>query len=449
MNSEFTPFPYPKYPLAPWQLVLAGLASGLLYRLLLWSEMLPPADGSRMLLMFLLPPAVSAVLVWRTRNSEPGTKGQHMIEGALASALFMAGAFLPFPELLPGIIIVVPFAALYGAVCTTLFAVVARTSLSAARLPLSGWFPMLAGAVCGVVMRLTYHGEPGELYSPMNLSFIALAPLAVGAITVYVAERAERRSWSYYFLAGILANALFILGTMLIMVEGMICAIVIFPLFAVYGALGAVVMGALCRMTSWPRHSMYGIAVLPLLLGGLAPQGADDVFIGTEERSVLIQATPEAIWRQLHNTRNIQPAEVDGAWMFRIGVPMPQSGVTQATQNGHERTVTMGKSIHFTQVATDWEENRRVRWTYGFDADSFPPHALDDHVKIGGHYFDLVDTVYTLTPRGAGKTELSVRMQYRVSTQYNWYTKRVAQLLIGNLEGVFLHFYQGRAEAPA
>jgi hypothetical protein len=40
-------------------------------------------------------------------------------------------------------------------------------------------------------------------------------------------------------------------------------------------------------------------------------------------------------------------------------------------------------------------------------------------------------------------------MQYRVITQNNWYTKRVAQRLIGNLEGVFLHFYQGRAEAPA
>ena len=29
--------------------------------------------------------------------------------------------------------------------------------------------------------------------------------------------------------------------------------------------------------------------------------------------------------------------------------------------------------------------------------DSFPPHALDDHVMLGGHYFDVDSTAYRLT----------------------------------------------------
>jgi hypothetical protein len=369
-----------------------------------------------------------------------------MKEGAIASLLFVTAALLPFPEHLLWMIVVLPVAALYGAVSTTLIAVIARTNLSAALLPLSGWYPVLAGALCGIGLRLVFAGDPGNAYAPMSLSFIALAPLAVGAVTVYMAERTERRGWSYYFMAGILANALFILGTLMILVEGMICAILIFPLFAMYGALGALLMGAMCRAGNWPKNGVFGFAILPLALGGGAPQVGSETFLGEEERTILIAATPAVIWQQLHNTRDIQASEVDKAWMYRIGVPLPQSGVTRTTPNGHERTITMGKSIHFTQVASEWEENRRVRWAYRFDADSFPPHALDDHVRIGGHYFDLVDTVYTLTPKGAGRTELKVSMQYRVSTQYNWYTTRVAQLLIGNLERVFLDFYAHRAE---
>ena len=105
----------------------------------------------------------------------------------------------------------------------------------------------------------------------------------------------------------------------------------------------------------------------------------------------------------------------------------------------------MGKSIHFDQVATDWHENRYVRWIYRFEKDSFPPNALDDHVTIGGHYFDLLDTAYTLTPAGPQTTELRITMHYRVSTQFNWYADGVARFLIGNFEEVILDFYRRRA----
>jgi hypothetical protein len=104
----------------------------------------------------------------------------------------------------------------------------------------------------------------------------------------------------------------------------------------------------------------------------------------------------------------------------------------------------MGKGIQFDQVATLWEPNHRVLWTYRFAADSFPPHALDDHVRIGGEYFDLLDTEYLLTPVG-NQTELRIRMSYRVSTRFNWYAQPIAEILIGNFEEVILGFYANRA----
>ena len=69
----------------------------------------------------------------------------------------------------------------------------------------------------------------------------------------------------------------------------------------------------------------------------------------------------------------------------------------------------MGKQVHFDQVVTHWDENRHVRFAYRFDADSFPPGALDDHVRIGGHYFDLTDTAYTLSPQTETSTRLEIR----------------------------------------
>ena len=76
---------------------------------------------------------------------------------------------------------------------------------------------------------------------------------------------------------------------------------------------------------------------------------------------------------------------------------------------------------------------------------SFPPDAQDDHVRIGDEYVDLIDTEYVLKPIGPTSTALTVRMHYRVSTQFNWYAKHLAGGLIGNFAEVILAFYAGRA----
>ena len=50
-------------------------------------------------------------------------------------------------------------------------------------------------------------------------------------------------------------------------------------------------------------------------------------------------------------------------------------------------------------------------------------------MRIGGRYFDLIDTEYALRKLNAG-TELRVTMRYRVSTAFNWYTQPIADFLV-------------------
>jgi hypothetical protein len=280
----------------------------------------------------------------------------------------------------------------------------------------------------------------------MMASFIFLSPLVVGAVTVYVAETIKRRGWGYYLWAPFVANVLYVLGTLAIMLEGLICAIVIVPLFAALGSVGGLAMGIVCRMTNWPKQAVYSLAALPLLFGALENHLPLPDRLSAVERTILINANAETIWHEIQNARDIRPGEVERAWAYRIGVPLPLAGVTQQTPDGPVRRITMGKGVYFDQVFAEWQENRYVRWTYRFYEDSFPRGALDDHVMIGGHYFDFSDTSYTLVPRG-DTTELRMRMHYRVSTPFNWYADAVAQTLLGNVEEVILDFYRQRSES--
>ncbi|NRF71455.1 SRPBCC family protein [Aquincola sp. S2] len=313
-------------------------------------------------------------------------------------------------------------------------------------LPFSRGWPLLAGVLAGIALRLVFSGKPGDPYATMLGSFIYLVPMLVGAVTVYAAERLGRRSFGYYLWAPFVANVFFVFGTLLILIEGLICAIVIVPLFALLGSIGGLAMGVVCRITNWPKQTLYGLWALPLLLGAVESQ----LPLPTRERAVeasrLIQASPETVWRHIHDARAIQPHEVDAAFFFRIGVPLPEAGISKLTPEGRVREIRMGKAVHFEQVVTEWEEQRHVRWVHRYTADSFPRHALDDHVVLGGHYFDIHTIAYRLVPRGPA-TELQLRMEYRVSTPFNWYADPLARWMLENFEDVLLRFYQRRSEA--
>lgn len=315
-------------------------------------------------------------------------------------------------------------------------------------LPYSYLWPIGAGALAGLLMRLVFSGEPGHAYSAMLSSFIIGSPVVAGVVTVYVAELSARRSWGYYVGAPMLAMAICVLAALAITIEGLICAIVIVPLFAMVAGLAGLAMGAICRVTKWPRRTMVScLALLPLALGSFeqhVPRAQD---WRVQDREILVEAPPDQVWRALVDTRDITREEVGDAWMYRIGVPVPENGVGDFRDGEHLRHITMGKGIHFDQVATEWRPGERVSWRYRFSEDSFPAGALDDHVRIGGHYFDLGETTYSLARDGAG-TRLTMRMRYRVSTHFNWYAAPVADLLVGDFAERILTFYARRAVQP-
>jgi len=315
-------------------------------------------------------------------------------------------------------------------------------------IPFAWFWPLLVGAAAALVLRIAFSGLPGQRFSAMLGSFIYLAPAVCGAVTVYMAERIERRSWGYYIWAPWVSTALFVVGTLLVFIEGIVCAVVIVPLFSVMGSLGGLAMGIVCRVTDWPRPALYGFAVLPLALGAVEPNWPNPEQISSTSRTLFIAAPAERVWHELNNAQGIRPSEVGDAWAYRIGVPMPVAGVTQDTPEGRVRKVQWQKDVHFDEIITEWQPLQRVKWRYRFSPDSFPAGALDDHVVIGGHYFDLRDSAYTLTPREGG-TELRIDVSWRVSTRFNWYADRVAQFLLGDFSEHILRFYRARSEATA
>jgi len=316
----------------------------------------------------------------------------------------------------------------------------------------AGWWfwALLGGASYGLLMRLAFglsifHSQPGGS-GVMLVSFLLLVPFLIGLWTVWQLPE-SRRKWSTAFLLPWAPTAVFLGGTAILAIEGSICIVLAMPIFLALASLGGLVAFLVIREKP-SLGTTSAILMLPLATG-LYEQRLplpDAILASTE--SIHIAAPPERIWQLINDAEAIEPAEMASGWAWRIGVPYPVSALTVDTAEGRVRKLRWQHDVHFDEPILDWAENRYIRWSYRFAADSIPPGALDEHVTIGGRYFDLVDTSYRLEPEDGG-TRLAIVVHYRISTRFNWYAGPLGRWMVDDAARTILAFYQRRAQAPA
>jgi hypothetical protein len=305
------------------------------------------------------------------------------------------------------------------------------------------WLP--AGALYGVCMRFLFGVLPNQLHGPMSLGFLVGTPVAVGALAV-LASCDARSQWGEWLLRSVVAIALMLLGCAITLLEGAICLAMMAPLFFAAGMVGGVLAGVCLRLTRWRKSQLGAFAVLPLLLAIGEPDGALPQRQQELRQSIDIAAPPPVVWRQILQARNIRPEELPFSWTHCIGVPRPVEGVNVRVGAEEIRFSRWERGVRFEGRVRQRQENRFIRWEYAFDAHSFPPGTMDDHVAIGGRYFDLQDTAFALEPLAGGSTRLHIVAHYRVSSSVNFYAVPVARFLGRDFIASILGLYKGRSE---
>jgi hypothetical protein len=71
---------------------------------------------------------------------------------------------------------------------------------------------------------------------------------------------------------------------------------------------------------------------------------------------------------------------------------------------------------------------------------------MDEHVVVGGKYFDLYDTTFDLIPVSEKLTRIEITSHYRVSTGVNFYGVPVARLIAKDFMMSILQLYKNRSE---
>lgn len=312
----------------------------------------------------------------------------------------------------------------------------------------SWWHWVVGGALYGVLMRVLFVVLAEKVHYTgglMSVGFLIGTPFAIGALTAY-GIRKNNPTWVAHVFMPWVTVGLMLFGCAITLLEGSICLAIMSPLFLICGSIGGLAMGFALRFSKASHSKLKAVALLPLLILIGETQVPLTARVQELTQSVDVNAAPETVWKQILSARSIQPKELPFSLTHFIGVPKPVEGINTFTPEGEVRFSKWEHDVSFRGAVTNRKENESISWRYVFDAHSFPEGSMDDHVAIGGRYFDLKDTTFNLHRLPSGGTRLEIVAHYQVTSSINFYAIPMANLLGNDFIATILGLYKGRSE---
>ncbi|MFC3580214.1 SRPBCC family protein [Sphingomonas hylomeconis] len=282
----------------------------------------------------------------------------------------------------------------------------------------------------------------------ISFSFLLVLPAAVCAFVCYVADPYAERTHGFYLKVPQWLLLVVIIASLFVLREGVICIIMLSPLWILSGLIGAHVTYKLRRRNPDQDGRAYcaALVLLPLLSMQIEPMIPLPVETKTVTRSIVVEASPAQIWPLLRGIPDVRPGE--GAWNVSqdvIGIPRPIGARLVGTGIGADRHADWGQRIKFRERITEWQPGRRLGWRFIFD-DIAGWGYTDRHLMPDSPYFTVTTGGYTMQPLGANRTRVTLDTSYRIQTPVNLYSELWGQLFLGDLENNLLSLVKQRAE---
>ena len=138
---------------------------------------------------------------------------------------------------------------------------------------------------------------------------------------------------------------------------------------------------------------------------------------------------------------------------IRFGSRMFPNSSVEATLShegvGGVRHASFDGGVLFIETIDLWQPQRRLAFSIKAQTAQIPPTTLDEHVTVGGDFFDVLRGEYTLELLPHGTTRLHLESQHRVSTDFNWYAHLWTDAIMADLQNTILLVVKNRCESAA
>jgi hypothetical protein len=308
------------------------------------------------------------------------------------------------------------------------------------------------GLLYGLLARLIWGWDLLEdfLGTPVSGSFLFLVPYGLGSLVAFIGMLTAPSSridiWGVAMPA--LAVLTGLLGAFITQLEALFCVIVAAPIIFSMAIMGGTICAILMRAFGKRRTSFY-TSVLLFLPYAVAP--IEQLFELPEETiaisdSITVNASPEDIWHQIASVPEIQSDEIRQSWIYRLGFPKPRAATLDFEGVGGKRTATFEREVSFFEVIDTWEPPETLSFSIEADPAFVPANAFDQHIILGGRFYDVLDGTYRIEQLDDGRCQLHLTSHHRLASHFNSYAAWWSEVIMREIQPTILEVIAQRAK---
>jgi hypothetical protein len=303
-------------------------------------------------------------------------------------------------------------------------------------------FAVAFAAVYGLIIRLFFGSANGWMHI-MSVTFLFLVPVVIGFLTIMLMPAAKTTTGTSAFFKPWLTSLVLLVGTILLQIEGTICWIMVFPIFATFAGIGGLIAFHLRKSRTgapnssaknkWQKPNTLNVSLLFVVPLGLGLVEGEKALVPQElviRKAVTINAPTAEVWKQLTRSKAVGPHKSQPSMSGLLGFPKHKSTTLDAVAVGGKRTAYYEKGLYFEETITQYQSERLLVLRVDANPSAIPPAVMDEHILIGGKHLDILEDVYELRPLPGGRTWLTLSSRFYINTPFNWYARIWAHYLM-------------------
>lgn len=235
------------------------------------------------------------------------------------------------------------------------------------------------------------------------------------------------------------------LVTYLMKIEGLICIIMYLPLGFLLSGFGGLIAYSKKNKPS-NKASMLIMLALPFAAQFTENKINFETRSHTVKNSIHISSSAPKVWNEIKSVKTITKNELDNSWVHSMGFPRPLDAEIDHEGIGGIRTARFERGLVFNETVNQWQPNKLLSFKIEVDPKDIPPTALDEHVTIGGPFFDVLHGTYEIAEQTDGSVILNLESKFRLSTHFNSYAGMWTNLIMHQIQSDILSVIKKRSE---
>jgi hypothetical protein len=311
-------------------------------------------------------------------------------------------------------------------------------------------FAVGLATIYGLTLRMTF-GFLGNFMEVMSVAALIIGPPVIGFLTIILIPKEKTKTFAGAFFKPWLTSLAILVITMLFNLEGSICWLMIYPLFAILAGIGGVIAFGLRRQTDkndWKQPNTLDISLV-LLIPAFVGLIEGDRALTTEEfnisKTVVISASTQEVWHQLTNINDISKHERTFSFSSFIGFPKHLRTTLDTVSVGGKRKAIYENGLYFDETISKYENEQLLVLDIKTDPGKIPPTVMDEHIVIGGKHVDILQDIYKLEKLSDTSCRLTLSSRFYINTPFNWYAGIWAKYLMADILQTEINLINRRA----